>query len=242
MKLLKIPSLLALGALPFVASAGTQTIPFSFTPSGAVVLTFNEENYDAVDITSITVSVTMTASGGSLSGDNDSSTEAGTYNAESGVTAVLAHSGGPAALFTTGFASVVGATLSATDTTTGTLAVDDGDTEISGGDGSTAGFDVGGSDYFTFDIVDSSDSDSGEIDSSQYSNYLGTGTYTITVTAAQFQSIAGVGGVAALSIPADLSGSVTVTVVPDTVVPEPGTYALIAGLCAFSWIAIRRRK
>lgn len=237
MKRTKITTILALSALPFAASAATQTIPFSFTPSGDVVLTFNKESYDVVDVTSITVSVSIVTSGGSLSGDNDSASISGTYNAEYGVTASLAHSEGAAALFTTGFASEVGGSLSATDTTTGTLAIDDGDTVESGGDGSTAGFDVGGDDYFTFAISSVGDSDSGEIDSTQYSNYLGAGTYTITLTAAQFQSITGVGGVAALTIPADLAGSVSVTVVP-----EPGTYALIAGLFAFGWIAIRRRK
>ena len=139
----------------------------------------------------------------------------------------MAHSGSRDALYNG--VRDVGAALSATDVKTGTLTVDDGDTIPSGGGGE--------GDYFNFDISGVSDSDSGAIVAGGYSDYLGTGTYTITITAAQYQSITGVGGVAALSLPADLSGSVTVTVVP-----EPGTYALIAGLCAFSWIATRRRK
>jgi hypothetical protein len=236
MKLYKFSTILALSALPFVASAATQTIPFSFTPSGNVVLTFNKVNYAAVDVTSITVSVNMTTSGGSLSGDNDSATESGSYDAVFGIQADLTHSGGGLALFTSSEVEV-GANLSATDSTSGTLGVDDGDTLESGGNGSTPGFDEGGPDYFTFDLSAATDSDSGAIDSGQYSKYLGTGTYSITISADQFQSITGVGGVAALIIPADLLGSVSVTVIP-----EPGAYALVAGLMAFSWIAVRRRK
>lgn len=237
MKINKVILAAALLGAPAFVYAGTQTVPFSFTPTGDVVLTFNKENIAAVDVTSIVVSVSMTTSGGSLSGDNDSASESGVFEAEYGVTADLSHSGGAAALFTTGFASEVGANLSATDSTSGTLAVDDGDTVESGGDGETAGFDVGGADYFNFAIASVSDSDSGNIDAGQYSHYLGTGTYTITVSAAQFQGITGVGGVAALSIPADLTGSVTVTVVP-----ESGTYALLLGFVALTCVAIRRRN
>ena len=232
MKLIKISPFLAFCALPIVGSAATQAIPFSFTPSGEVILTFNKVNFAAEDVSSIFVSVEMTTSSGSLSGDNDSDTEFGNYTAKFGINASLAHSGGNTALIDSSFNHVVGNDLSATDTTSGTLEVDDGD------DGDTPGFDEGGPDYFTFELSDVSDSDSGEIASEVYSDYLGTGTYTITVQADQFQSITGVDGVYPLIVPADLLGFVTVEVIP---VPEPSAYALIAGVMALGWIAIRRR-
>lgn len=220
-----------LAASSVSVNAATQTIPFSFAPSGHVILTFNRVDMDIGVVESITVSVNMSTENGTIEADNDSATESGSYVAEFGATASLTHSGGPAALFTTGFADEVGSSLSATDSQTGTLSVDDGD------DGDTAGFDVGGPDYFFFAIDSVSDSDSGIIDSSQYGHYIGTGTYTITLSANQFQSITGVGGVATLTTPITLSGDVTVTVVP-----EPSAYAAIFGLAALGLVCFYRRR
>lgn len=226
-------------AFPVISNAATQTIPFSLTPSGSVVLTFDREDIAVEDITSITVSVTMATADGTIAGDNDSSENFGSYDAEFGATASLSHSGGVFALAKTGGASAVGSSLSATDIQSGTLAVDDGDTIESGGSGSTDGFDEGGPDYFFFAIDSVGDSDSGLIDSNQWSNYVGSGTYTITINATQFQSITGVGGVATLTTPTTLSGEVSVTVVP---VPEPSTYAALFGLAAVALVFFRRRK
>jgi hypothetical protein len=227
-KFLVIPAFLGAAV---AANAATQTIPFSFTPTGSVILTFDRVDIAVGLVESVTVSVNMSTANGTIEADNDSADVSGSYTAEFGAQADLTHSAGAAALFTTGFASEVGANLSATDTQSGSLSVDDGD------DGDTAGFDVGGSDYFFFAIDSVGDSDSGIIDSSQYSNYIGTGTYTITVSANQFQSITGVGGVSTLTTPITLSGSVTVTVVP-----EPNTYAALFGLAALGLVAIRRRR
>jgi hypothetical protein len=225
-KLLLLP---LLAASSVAVNAATQTIPFSFTPTGSVVLTFDRVDMAEGLVESITVSVNMSTADGTIAADNDSATENGSYTAEFGATADLGHSGGSNALFTSvQFAPAVGANLSATDTQTGTLEVDDGD---------GAGFQEGGPDYFFFAIESVSDSDSGIIDSSQYSNYIGTGTYTITVSANQFQSITGVGGVATLTTPITLSGDVTVTVVP-----EPSSYAALFGLAALGLVSIRRRR
>ncbi len=237
-KLILLPSLVLCA---ISVNAATQTIPFSFTPNGDVVLTFNKANYNVEDVTSITVSVTMTASGGSFAADNDSTTESGTYSGDFGINASLSHSGttGPLdnALTDASLSRYIGGDLSAADTFSFELAVDNGDRVTEEGQPQTFDTDEPGTDYGIHTMSPVNDSDSDAIASSQYSKYLGEGTYTITISASQFSNGSGVGGVATSTTPADLIGSVTVTVVP-----EPSAYAAILGALVLCGAIVRRRK
>jgi len=81
---------------------------------------------------------------------------------------------------------------------------------------------------------------SGDVNSSYFSDYVGTGTFAVNYSSLQYQHWSGASGNSTSSSPISSRGYVTITYTYDyTPVPEPTTFALIgAGGLA---IVLRRR-
>lgn len=216
------------------AASQVQTLNFSFPSAGSQELTFNYFDFDSGDVESITIQIHATVSGGKSAGDNDS-TDPGSYSYTDTfeVKLYLDHSGSGFALFDKN-ANAFNTTPSNTSLvssafTVGTVTEDDGD-------GAT--FEASGTDYFEINHSLDPIADSAELSSIAYNDYLGSsGTFTITVFGMETHTISSSGSFQKQSDPSTTSGTLTITVVP-----EPSSAALLAGLSALFWMALRRRE
>jgi hypothetical protein len=224
-------------------NAATQTVNFGispvFTPTGTVTLTFDNFNFLVGDVESIVVSIDLETSGGSAVLDNDGA--AGTYSINFGIqpgrlgppTDFLVHSAGGASLQRTDFNTAFqqGVNIDLVDSQSGAIGANDTD---------AAGFqDDGGPDNLTYTLPTLSDSDTVSVASAGWDGYLGSsGTFTISIAMTQFSEITiDDTGTAFQLVPTTVSGSVSVTVVP-----EPSTYAALFGLAALGLVFARRRR
>jgi len=112
------------------------------------------------------------------------------------------------------------------------LGPNDGDVEAGG----TEYFSYVGDDYGSYvggvEFVEHN----GAVNPVVYDQYIGTGTYTITLTALQYTFYGSFGGVQALIDPIDTSGTVEITY---HYIPEPATVGLLA---LGSLLVTRRRR
>ena len=217
------------------ASAGAATIVqtknYSGTPDFVQGLTFNQfdDQSGSLTLQSIKVEVMLNVSGGSLKTDNDggqSASGAVEFAAE-----ILLSSPTVSLIDSSGQQIVQSGDVKAAGGTTISLTADDGDSEVGG----TANFSYAGTDYGFYNGSSQSDGDLGYVGSFVFSQYIGTGTYTVNVDADQVADYGALGGVQAQIDPLSASGSVTITY---TYVPEPATI----GLLALGGLAILRRK
>ena len=207
------------------AATITQTQFYSFIPTNTTPLTFNQFDTSLGSLTSITITTTVTKSGGSLFVDNDSATAAtGTISQE--VTINL--SSGSVALID-GVPSPIGVNITATTGFGVTLAADDLD---------GAGFQVGGPDYGGTFFDSLTVSETKNVNTGFFSGYLGVGTYVINAKGTQGTDTTAVGGAAFQGTPANASGDVTITYNYEAV-PEPAS-ALLGSLGVLA--LLRRRR
>lgn len=212
--------LLIAGALQ--ADTITQTNSFSGTPSYDRTLTFNEfNNYNgAYTLNSITVWIYFdTLAGATLQIDNEDET------ASSGIVYLGAQgtlSSTDVRLWATGEWD---ASVSALSSKTMTLTKDDGDDPLS--------VQTTGTDYDILTTAFISDSESGNIDSYVFADYIGTGTYTLDFSSLQYVNYSSLGGVSYGGTPVSTTGSVVVEY--NYTIPEPTTASMMAlvGLIAF---------
>lgn len=229
-----IGSLLFTACLITGASATTivQTKSYSFVPNGNQTLTFDKFDTTYGTLTSVTVSVSMLKSGGSLAVDNDSAT-GGTINLTHEVVGQL--SSNDVSLRKTGAGNVfVGqsGSVTATSTFSTTIGATTGD--------STTSFDnTGSGDYVSYSPDDASASDSGTIRSADIGDYesVGAATFDVNFAGLQTTNVTGLGGLQQAFTVSGLSGDVTVTF---NYVPEPSA-ALLGGLGMLALLRRRRR-
>jgi hypothetical protein len=242
----QFPSFLALGVFPFAASAATLTfndsIDFTFTETaGSNAVTMSQFDTSLGSLTDVKITIQYTVVAQELELDNDSDgTATGNYSfGEFGEDDFV----GGVLTMNAGFNQLNAGDFSFTTQTFAYSLTADTGTE---GD-STFDAQPGEADYVkfsttetTYGVVDRA------INSAVWSNYEGLGTVSFDLakaysTAITNNTLSGSGILRQASTLATgiFSSSVTYTY---SAVPEPGTYALIAGLCAFGWIAIRRRR
>lgn len=204
------------------ADAGqiTQTQSFSGTPDFQQALSFNQ--FDSLGGTlmlqSIKLEVSLAISGGGLKVDNDGANPA-SGGVEFGAQVQLISS---VSLIDSNFQSIIQpGDVKASGGTTVNLSADDGDVEVGG----TGNFSYAGSDYGFYNGSNETDSDLGFVNSAVFSQYIGTGTYSITVDADQVANYGALGGVQAQIDPLSAGGTVTVIY---TYIPEPATLTLLA--------------
>jgi len=225
---------LAAASLTGLSQAATivQTETFAFVPNGSQVLTFDQfdSNSGLFTLQSVTISITLNKTGGSLQVDNDSAT-AGTINLTHQIQASLASSLGATSLLNTTF-QTIGATsaLTATNTVTGQPI------GVTSGDPTNEFNNTASSDFFALNPSDASASDSGTVNDLFESSYVGTGTFTNTITASQLVNVSGLGGLQQAFTVSGVSGSVTITY---SYIPEPST-ALLGALGVLG--LLRRRR
>jgi len=202
-----------------MADSITQTLSYTGTPDYQKILTFNKFNDmgGALTLLSVYVEVDLDANGGALRCDNDAITPASgaiEFGAKVDVSSSVSMID---ATFNPIFQS---GDVKATGGTTLNLSADDLDTEVGG----TANFSMQGSDYGYYTGGLASDNDSGYVTSMVFSQYTGTGTYTVTLDASQVANYGSLGGVQAQIDPLTASGEVTVIY---TYIPEPATLSLL---------------
>ncbi len=211
-----------------IASAATivQTGNYSFTPTGNQTLTFNK--FDTMGGTrtllNVTITTSVTKSGGSLYVDNDSASPASGSISQS-VTINLSATG--ASLLNEASDGLVGSNVTANSFYSVSLSADDGD---------GAGYQAGGTDWGGTEFSDVTTSQSETAGST--ASFVGSGTtFTIKASGTQATDTAAVSGVAGAFSPAVASGFVTVTYTYS--VPEPAA-ALLGGLGLLT--LLRRRR
>lgn len=237
MKRHKISSILALGALPFVASAATQSFDgvFSWVGSGSDSVTLSQFDSSLGTLTSVNVEITTAKTGGKGQADNDSAVSGSvTFTQKVDVVVTSLDVNLNNLVFSTDWASLTATSSSGSQALSATTGDDTGSFNNTG---------LG--DYTEWNATDANDADAGEINSAVWASgltgYEGTGSFDLLANGTQSTSTSGLGGVQTAQVVSTVSGTAKVTYTY-TVVPEPATYALLAGLFAFSWIAIRRRK
>lgn len=211
---------LVVSATAVNAGVITQTIPFSGTPSYSSTLTFNKFDNQGGTLTlqSVFVSVNLNANGGALRLDNDATTPA-SGSVEFGAEASISSS---VSMIDAGFMQIFQAgDIKATGGAGVSLGADDGDAEVGG----TPFFSYAGTDYGNYAGGAVSDGDFGNVNSLVFGQYIGTGTFTVTVNTSQVANYGSLGGVFAQIDPLTTSGSFTVEY---NYIPEPATAALLA--------------
>lgn len=219
-----------------LASAATivQTRNFAFVPDGSRVLTFDKFDTTLGTLTSVTLSVSATKTGGTYSVDNDSEL-AGTINLTHSVVGQLSSmdvSLKKVGVTATGYVGQTG-NITATNTLSTTVGASSGD--------STTDFNATGqSDYVTYSPSNNTVTDSGTIHSGFQNDYaaIGLETFAITYAGTQTVSSSGLSGLQQAFTVANVSGDVTVTYTYTTI-PETST-ALLGGLGAL--VLLRRRR
>jgi hypothetical protein len=230
---MKTHTILALAALSAPAFGATivQTQNFSFVPDGSAVLTFDQ--FDTLgglrDLDLVTISITLTKLDGALFVDNDSVNPA-SGNITQTVTISLSAAFG---IVDNSF-QPIGSGVQAVSTYFADLGGDDGDTDtiVGNNDGfqNDGGVDVDGTNFGP----ETTTVGATTVNSATYGNYIGTGTFDITINGLQGTSTASVGGAAFSGEPATATGSVTITYVP-----EP-SIAILGGLGILG--ILRRRR
>ncbi len=226
-------------SLAGLSSAATivQTEIFSFVPNDSRALTFERFDTTLGTLTSVTVSVDLTKTGGRFEVDNDSETS-GTINLTHAIIGSL--SSGDVSLRKSG-GGVVSVGQSGSITATSSLL--NQSVSATSGDATNAFNATGVSDYVLFEPTNVNVSDSGTIRAADQSDYeaVGLSTYDIAFGALQSVNATGLSGLQQAFTVASVSGSVTVTYnyTAVTPVPEP-TSALLGGLGVL--LFFRRRR
>jgi hypothetical protein len=223
-----VPTLFLLVTLGQVASAATitQTGSYSFIPTGSQTLAYNKFNPALGTLTSVTVTTSLTKSGGSLFLDNDSGTAA-SGNVSQTVRIDLA-SGDVSFVATVGTA---GSNVNASTNFSVSLAADTG--------GDVSGYqNDGGADNGGQAFSDVSTSQTKTINPFFQNTYEGTGTFDITVDGIQSFNTSTVSGAAGSFTNSAATGEVTITYNYTAAIPEP-TSALLGGI---GLLALLRRR
>ncbi len=209
----------------------TQTQNYGGIPDYNQVLTFNQ--FDDMGGTrtlqSVYVEVNLTANGGALRCDNDAVTPASGAIEFGAQVAVSSSVSMIDALFQPIFQA---GDVKATGGTSMNLAADDGDGEVGG----TPNFSYTGPDYDEYLGGAVSDGDSGIVNPVVYFQYIGLGTFTVTLDSSQVANYGSLGGVQAMIDPLTTTGTVKIIY---TYVPEPAALGLLA---AGGLMIIRRRR
>ncbi len=208
---------LLLAAGPALGATITQTLNFSGTPDFAQPLTFDQFNVPGATLQSIHVYLSLDVWGGALRVDNDALTSASGdvyFGAQADVTSSVSMvDGSLQAIFQPG-------SIQATGTKTFNLAPDDLDNEVGG----TANFSTTGADYDVYTGAKQSASHDDFVNSTAWSQYIGNGTFTVTIAASQATNYSSLGGVQAQIDPLTASGTFRVDY---NYTPEPATMCLV---------------
>lgn len=231
-------ALAALAMLLFVSAAPAaileQEQAFSGNPNFLRTLTFDkfDDQGGLATLNSIEYIFTLDNTGGILVLDNDGEQPA-SGNYEFGTKASLMSFDVP---MVNALSMPVTGVLTAYNTGTFSLAADVGD--------SSGDWDPSGPDGIQIDGTIQSDSDSGFINATAFSQYTGTGTFDVLASANQWFDFEGVSGVEGATTPSSVAGSVKIlyNYAGGTPVPEPATMILFgSGLMGLGAIG-RRRK
>ncbi|MGJ8656170.1 MAG: choice-of-anchor E domain-containing protein [Akkermansiaceae bacterium] len=188
-------------------------------------ITLNQYNGNLADLASIEIYYVMDADGGTLGVDNEGDTEA-SISGSFGV--ILDVTGSSVDLLDGSFDPILDGFTSAYTIPNTTLGANDGD------DVST--FDIGGSDYASFTSTGSSASGSGLVNDLFWSQYVGSGTFTIDFAVDSYFNLSGEGGsTIQFDSPDEAKGKV---IVKYTLVPEPSSTMLLG----LGGLLLMRRK
>ena len=237
MKTLRLSGLVAVVALSGSAMAATitQTQNFSGTTTYSSSLTFNQFD-DAGGwriLSSIELRANTTAVGGALRLDNDQ-TSAASGSVNFGSQTLL--SSNDVVMRNTSGEIFQSTSLRATGSASINLGADDGDTEVGG----TSNYSQVGVDFGSYTGGTTNSSASGFVKSSYFVDYIGSGTFAVSVDASQVADYSSFSGVQAQIDPLTSSGSMTI-IYTYTAVPEPAAMALL-GLTSIPVLRRRRSK
>lgn len=226
--------LLLVGVLPARADIIQTQTWGSVIPPSTIGLTFNQYNGSLGDLTGIVVELSISTVGGLAEVDNESAATV-SETVSFGSSASLDY-----------FTSTVSIPLELVLTTTKayvsqtfTLGPDDGD---------GIGVQSGGADYASLAGGIVTNSASADVNSGVWSQYVGTGTYTIVLNVATFLELSASGGVSQGSSPPTANGYVTVTYQGvggggGGSAPEPGSLLLLSSsLGGLAFWRYRRKR
>jgi len=225
--------LLLTAALIGAAPAATllQTQNFAFLPDGSQELTYNKFDTSLGTLTSVSVTVLLTKSGGQFEVDNDS-TESGFITLHHNVVGSLSVVSGGVSLVRNDLTSI-----GASGTLTATSSMSPQEVMGTSGDDIETFDATGLSDYVRFNPMDASATDSGTIAAMAQAAFEGPGTFVLGANALQSVNVTGLGGLQQAITVANVSGEVTVTYHYEPI-PEPAS-ALLGGL---GFLALLRRR
>ena len=215
----------ALAAGPAIGATITQVETFSGTPDLTRTLTFDEfdDLGGTLTLTSIQVSVSLSAIGGQLILDNDGESSASgsfDFGAKGDISST------DVSLLDAGLLPVT-SEVQAGHNQAFSLDPNTGD--------GPSDFDPTAPDGLQYNGGTETDSDSGLISGTVFNQYIGTGTYDIDVDVTQWQDFGGVSGIEWAVTPVSASGEVTVIY---NYIPEPATL----GLLSLGALALLRRR
>lgn len=238
---LKIVTLSLMAAFLLMAASARadiiQTIPFGpATPNYVAPMTFNQYSGDPGNLTAIIVDLGVTTQGGLGQVDNESGNPA-TVWVEFGSSAYIFS---PQVSLPSNLTSPMNQVNAAVGQSF-TLGADDGD---------GSGVQKGGADYGELPGATVSNSATGNVLSTSFSQYVGTGTFSIFALASTYLNVTGAGGISQGSTPPLAGGQVTITykeaTPPGGGVPEPTTMLLLGGslvgLVGYRYRSRRRKK
>lgn len=214
---MKVPSLVAvictaISNLAFSQTVITQTISFSAIPDFETPLLFNQYAGDLSDLTNINISYSLSIEGGQFVIDNDTDTAA-SVTANFG--ASLDASSPDVTLLDNSFNQIIDGASATTDGTFN-LAANEGD--------GTGDYDSSGPDGAILVGNNQTTVGDGDVGSIFFSDYVGSGTFTINAIANQIASLSSSSGIETANSPVSAQGFITVTY---TVIPEPSSTALL---------------
>ena len=210
---------------PAMAAQIIQTEAFSGTPDLTRTLTFDEfdDLGGTLTLTSIQVSVSLSAIGGQLILDNDGESSASgsfDFGAKGDISST------DVSLLDAGLFPVT-SEVQAGHNQAFSLDPNTGD--------GPSDFDPTAPDGLQYNGGTETDSDSGLISGTVFNQYIGTGTYDIDVDVTQWQDFGGLSGIEWAVTPVSASGNVTVIY---NYIPEPATL----GLLSLGALALLRRR
>lgn len=216
------------------ANAATivQTKNYAFVPSGNQTLTF--ARFDTMGgnriLNSVTITTSLTKSGGSLYVDNDSAV-AGSGTISQSVTVSLSST--EVDLSKEPFGPL-GAEVTSTTSYFVSVGADDGD----GSEYQSGGADWGGTTF-----AENTTSQTETVRDLSETYFAGSGNYSIKVSGVQNTNTAAISGASGAFSPATAQGFVTVTYnyTDLTPIPEPAPWMLLGSACA-GVLFIRRRS
>lgn len=226
--------LLLVGVLPARADIIQTQTWGSVIPPSTIGLTFNQYNGSLGDLTGIVVELSISTVGGLAEVDNESASPV-SETISFGSSASLDY-----------FTSTVSIPLELVLTTTKAYVSQTFNLGADDGDG--IGVQSGGVDYASLvgGIVTSSSS--ADVSSGVWSQYVGTGTYTIVLNVSTFLELSASGGVSQGSSPPTANGYVTVTYEGvggggGGSAPEPGSLLLLSSsLGGLAFWRYRRKR